>query len=112
MTAKRQREALVAQIDMGLLLLVVVAVIAVIGLIIALQSTGGRKRLADAALRLAESLIAYAIGWLESIGPDVPNVPGVTMVEVESHDLARARAAQACLQAISVHEIPVLDGQA
>ena len=58
-----------AQIDTGLLLLVVVAVIAVIGLIIALQSTGGRKRLADAALRLAESLIAYAIGWLERNQP-------------------------------------------
>ena len=58
-----------AQIDTGLLLWVVVAVIAVIGLIIALQSTGGRKRLADAALRLAESLIAYAIGWLERNQP-------------------------------------------
>ena len=58
-----------AQIDTGLLLLVVVAVIAVIGLIIALQSTSGRKRLADAALRLAESLIAYAIGWLERNQP-------------------------------------------
>jgi hypothetical protein len=100
------------QIDMGLLLLVVVAIIAVIGLIIALQTTGGRRRLADAALRLAESLLAYAIRWLESIGPDVPDVPGVTLIEVESHDLARARAAQACLQAISVHEIQTLDGQA
>lgn len=63
-------------IDWTLLLLVVVAIIAVIGLIIALQTTGGRKRLADAALRLAESLIAYAIGWLERNqgGMDVPAV--------------------------------------
>lgn len=56
-------------IDWTLLLLVVVAIIAVIGLIIALQTTGGRKRLADAALRLAESLIAYAIGWLDRNQP-------------------------------------------
>ena len=63
-------------IDWTLLLLVVVAIIAVIGLIIALQTTGGRKRLADAALRLAESLIAYAIGWLDRNqgGMDVPAV--------------------------------------
>lgn len=100
------------QIDWTLLLLLVVAALGVLGLVLALQTTGGRRRLADAAMRLAETLLAYAIRWLESIGPDVPNVPGVTMVEVESHDLARARAAQACLQAISVHEIPVLDGQA
>lgn len=100
------------EINWTLLLLIAVVALGLLGLIIALQSTSGRKRLADAALRLAEALLAYAIRWLESIGPDVPNVPGVTMVEVESHDLARARAAQACLQAISVHEIPVLDGQA
>lgn len=73
-----------AQIDTGLLLLVVVAVIAVIGLIIALQTTGGRKRLADAALRLAESLIAYAVRWLERNLPsgievvDVPTIAGET----------------------------------
>lgn len=100
------------QIDMGLLLLVVVAIIAVIGLIIALQTTGGRRRLADAALRLAESLLAYAIRWLEALPVDVPNVPGVTMVHVESHDLARARAAQACLSSIAVQEIQMPDGQA
>lgn len=99
------------QIDMGLLLLVVVAIIAVIGLILALQTVGGRRRLADAALRLAESLLAYAISWLESIGPDVPDVPGVTLIEVESHDLARARAAQACLRAVTVQEIQGPDGQ-
>ena len=96
-----------AQIDTGLLLLVVVAVIAVIGLIIALQSTGGRKRLADAALRLAEALLSYAIRWLESLGTSAPDVPGVTMIEAESHDLARARAAQACLRSVAVREIEV-----
>ena len=72
-----------AQIDTGLLLLVVVAVIAVIGLIIALQTTGGRKRLADAALRLAESLIAYAVRWLER------NLPsGIEVVDVHHFDTA------------------------
>lgn len=85
-----------AQIDMGLLLLVVVAVIAVIGLIIALQTTGGRKRLADAALRLAESLIAYAIGWLDrnqAGGVDVPTAaPG-------NQRISNARAALSALRA-------------
>ena len=99
-------------IDWTLLLLVVVAIIAVIGLILALQSTSGRKRLADGALRLAEALLAYAIRWLESVGPDVPNVPGVTMIEVESQDLARARAAQACLRSVALREIQLPDGQA
>lgn len=87
-----------AQIDMGLLLLVVVAVIAVIGLIIALQSTGGRKRLADAALRLAESLIAYAIGWLErnhTGGVDVP----AAMADSDQR-IADARAALMILRGI------------
>lgn len=87
-----------AQIDMGLLLLVVVAVIAVIGLIIALQSTGGRKRLADAALRLAESLIAYAIGWLERNqggGVDVP----AAMADRDQR-IADARAALMILRGI------------
>lgn len=94
------------QIDMGLLLLVVVAIIAVIGLIIALQTTGGRKRMADAALRLAESLLAVAIRWLESLPPPVINVPGVTMLHTEDQDLVRARAAYACLGSIAVREVP------
>lgn len=87
-----------AQIDMGLLLLVVVAIIAVIGLIIALQTTGGRKRLADAALRLAESLIAYAIGWLErnqAGGVDVP----AAMADSDQR-IADARAALMILRGI------------
>ena len=61
-----------AQIDVSLLLLVVVGTVAVIGLILALQTAGGRKRLADAGLRLAEALIALAVRWLER------NVPGST----------------------------------
>ena len=87
-----------AQIDMGLLLLVVVAVIAVIGLIIALQSTSGRKRLADAALKLAESLIAYAIRWLErnqAGGVDVP----AAMADSDQR-IADARAALMILRGI------------
>ena len=54
-----------AQIDVGLLLLVVVGIVAGAGLILALQTAGGRKRLADAGLRLAEALIALAVRWLE-----------------------------------------------
>lgn len=87
-----------AQIDMGLLLLVVVAVIAVIGLIIALQSTGGRKRLADAALRLAESLIAYAIGWLERNQPGGVDVP--TAAAAGDQRIADARAALMILRGV------------
>lgn len=99
------------KIDWTLLLLIAIVALGLLGLVIALQTTGGRRRLADAALRLAESLLAYAIRWLESLPVDAPNVPGVTMIEVESHNLARARAAQACLQSIAVQEIQV-DGQA
>lgn len=95
------------QIDWTLLLLLVVAALGVLGLILALQTAGGRKRLADAAMALAESLLAYAIRWLESITPDQP---GVAMVE--SHDLARARAAQICLRSVAVREVQVPDGQA
>lgn len=87
-----------AQIDTGLLLLVVVAVIAVIGLIIALQTTGGRKRLADAALRLAESLIAYAIGWLERNQGGI-NIPSATVAATDQR-IADARAALMILRGI------------
>lgn len=52
-------------IDWSLLLLVVVGIVFVIGLIILLQSARGRTGLSNAALRLAEALIAYAIRWLE-----------------------------------------------
>lgn len=90
-------------IDWTLLLLLVIAALGVLGLVIALQTKSGRGRLADAALRLAESLLAYAIRWLESLGTEAPDVPGVT-ADVP-HDLARARAAQACLRSVSVREI-------
>lgn len=55
-------------IDWSLLLLVVIGVVFVIGLILLLQSARGRTGLAEAALRLAEALIAYAIRWLEVRG--------------------------------------------
>lgn len=53
------------EIDWTLLLLLVIAALGVLGLVIALQTTGGRKRLADAAMSLAEALLSYAIKWLE-----------------------------------------------
>lgn len=93
------------EINWTLLLLIAVIALGMLGLVIALQTTGGRKRLADAALRLAEGLLSYAIRWLESLPPDVPDVPGVTMLATESHDLARARAAQACLGSTAVHQV-------
>lgn len=93
------------EINWTLLLLIAVIALGLLGLVIALQTPGGRKRLADASLRLAESLLAYAIRWLESLPPDVPNVPGVTMLDTESHDLARARAAHACLGSTAVHQV-------
>lgn len=52
-------------IDWSLLLLIVIGIVFVIGLIILLQSARGRAGLANAALRLAEALIAYAVRWLE-----------------------------------------------
>ena len=83
-----------AQIDMGLLLLVVVAVIAVIGIILALQTSSGKKRLAEGGLRLAEALIALAVKWLEQVlpGVDVPTAAAT------NSDLDRAKAAQAALK--------------
>lgn len=93
------------EINWTLLLLIAVVALGLLGLVIALQTAGGRKRLADAALRLAESLLAYAIRWLEAQSPDVPDVPDVTMLATESHDLARARAAQACLGSTAVHQV-------
>jgi hypothetical protein len=81
------------QIDMGLLLLVAIIALAVIGLILALQTSGGRKRLADAALRLAESLIARAIVWLER------NIPGGDApTAINADDTYRARQALTALR--------------
>lgn len=83
-----------ANIDMGLLLLVVVAVVAVIGIILALQTNGGKRRLAEGGLKLAEALIALAVKWLERVlpGVDVPTAAATTT------NLDRARAAQAALK--------------
>lgn len=83
-----------ANIDTGLLLLVVVAAIAVIGLILALQTNAGRKRLADGGLRLAEALIALAVRWLEAV------LPGEAMegVAAVAGDADRARAALKALR--------------
>lgn len=53
------------QIDWTLLLLLVVAALGVLGLVLALQTATGRKRLADAAMSLAEALLSYAIAWLQ-----------------------------------------------
>lgn len=86
------------EINWTLLLLIAVVALGLLGLIIALQSTGGRKRLADAALRLAESLIAYAIGWLErnqAGGVDVP----AAMADSDQR-IADARAALMILRGI------------
>jgi hypothetical protein len=85
-----------AQIDMGLLLLIAVIAVAVIGLILALQTNGGRKRLADAALRLAESLIARAIVWLEANIPGGPDVPAAMAT---GGQIDQARQALAALHA-------------
>lgn len=52
-------------IDWTLLLLLVVGALFVLGLVLALQTAAGRRRLADAGLRLAEALIALAVRWLE-----------------------------------------------
>lgn len=83
------------QIDMSLLLLIVIAIIAVIGLILALQTRSGRGRLADAALRLAESLIAYAIRWLERNQAGGVDVPTATITD---NKIDRARTAQLALR--------------
>lgn len=93
------------EINWTLLLLIAIVALGLLGLVIALQTATGRKRLADAALRLAEALLSYAIRWLESLGTNGADVPGITITETESHDLARARAAQACLRSIAVREI-------
>ena len=72
------------QVDWTLLLLLTIGSLLVLGLLRALQTAGGRRRLADAGLRLAEALIAYAVRWLERNLPsgievvDVPTIAGET----------------------------------
>lgn len=84
----------VAEIDTGLLLLVVIGAIALIGLILALQTNVGRKRLAAGGLRLAEALIALAVRWLEQVLPD----EAVEGVAILSGDVDRARTALKALR--------------
>lgn len=78
------------------LLVVVIAAIAVIGLILALQTGGGRRRLADAGLRLAEALIALAVRWLER------NVPpgSVAQAAMSSTPPAEAQTLLCALDAL------------
>lgn len=76
-------------IDWTLLLLIVIAVLFIAGLVLALQTAAGRRRLGDAALALAERLLAYAISWLERDAPAV-DVPGMALA---SDKTDRARAA-------------------
>jgi len=81
-------------IDWTLLLLLVIAALGVLGLVLALQTNGGKKRLAEGGLKLAEALIALAVKWLEQVLPDV-SVPAATAT---TNGLDRARAAQAALK--------------
>lgn len=76
-------------IDWTLLLLVVIGILFVLGLVLALQTAAGRKRLGEAALALAERLLAYAVRWLERSLPD----QGIAGVAPISHDIDRAAAA-------------------
>lgn len=82
------------QIDWTLLLLLVVAALGVLGLVLALQTTGGRRRLADAAMALAEALLRHAIAWLEHDAPAV-DVPGVAPANDKT---SCARAALSALE--------------
>lgn len=82
-----------AQIDVGLLLLVVIAAVAVIGLILALQTAGGRRRLADGGLRLAEALIALAVRWLERNVPAAGTTAVAADPPAEAYTLACALGA-------------------
>ena len=72
------------QVDWTLLLVLTIGSLRVLGLVLALQTAGGRRRLADAGLRLAEALIALAVRWLERNLPsgievvDVPTIAGET----------------------------------
>lgn len=88
------------QIDWTLLLLLTVAVLFIGGLILALQTSAGRKRMGEAALALAERLIAYAIGWLEKnqTGGDAVDVPAAAAESERVDTLAKARVALTALE--------------
>lgn len=77
-------------IDWTLLLLIAIVALGLLGLVIALQTSGGRKRLADAALKLAEALLAYAIGWLERDAGGTVDIPTAA---AHTDDIYRARGA-------------------
>lgn len=85
-------------IDWTLLLLLTVAVLFIGGLVLALQTTTGRKRMGEAALALAERLIAYAIGWLERNQPGGVDVPAAAAAGDQR--IADARAALMILRGV------------
>lgn len=88
------------QVDWTLLLLLTISALFVFGLVLALQTAAGRKRLGEAALALAERLLAYAIGWLERNQPaGGVDVPTAAMVDRDQR-IADARAALMILRGI------------
>lgn len=80
------------EIDWTLLILLVVGVLFVLGLVLALGTNAGKRRLGEGALALAESLLRYAIVWLEN---SLPKVEGVAM---QTSNADRARRALSILQ--------------
>lgn len=92
------------QIDWTLLLLLVVAALGVLGLVLALQTAGGRRRLADAAMALAEALLHYAVEWLERDLPAHAVIGAKTTCEICGEEQIfytqtdRARAALGALR--------------
>ena len=80
------------EIDWTLLILVVVGVLFVLGLVLALRTSAGKKRLGEGALALAESLLRYAVAWLEN---SLPKVEGTAM---QTRNVDRARRALSILQ--------------
>lgn len=83
------------QVDWTLLLLLTIGSLLVLGLVLALQTAGGRRRLADAGLRLAEALIALAVRWLERNVPAVPagEAAATYVAPAEAYTLACALGA-------------------
>lgn len=80
------------EIDWTLLILLVVGILFVLGLVLALGTSAGKKRLGEGALALAESLLRYAIAWLEDA---LPKVDGAVM---QTSKVDRARRALSVLQ--------------
>lgn len=83
------------EIDWTLLLLLTIGSLFVLGLVFALQTAAGRRRLADAGLRLAEALIALAVRWLERNVPAVPagEAAATYVAPAEAYTLACALGA-------------------